>query len=405
MNGGVRKWFAAVLLLFAACGLQAVEGKLVATLSRNQEDQWNHILPDRPPQVATVDSVVPGQPFSICLFLHDFSLKNGAADVTADLEQIDPNGKRTALGRDLVAYRGKTDRKGVFLATLRFSAAMEESDPPGKYRILVRLHDRNAGGEKQLECSWLLTSPPKRFPAVDLKKGIETLTGYYRAPEPNLLPGVLESCLREISGLSGNTMPVYCELGLLFGMNPQLHGELLRIAAAQQTAERRRAVAAVIHFLGEEAATKLRPELDAETRRELDGLARLPRKVPEKIQNPGELDQLWAEFFAAGKVEPIRRLVGELARSGEMLTPEEFKAKKEKGSTTPDDLPKLMNCLIFTAANWSLNANAKQHPLVRYYLEAMLSRGELKNSRTALLVQEILRNASTPAKSGNIMPK
>ena len=79
---------------------------------------------------------------------------------------------------------------------------------------------------------------------------------------------------------------------------------------------------------------------------------------------------------------------------------EEFKAKKEKGETTPEDLEKLKNFLITLAANWSLNSNAKQHPLVRYYLEAMLTRGEIKHPRSAALVKEILRKASEPAKTG-----
>ena len=79
---------------------------------------------------------------------------------------------------------------------------------------------------------------------------------------------------------------------------------------------------------------------------------------------------------------------------------EEFKAKKEKGETTPEDLEKLKNFLITLAANWSLNSNAKQHPLVRYYLEAMLTRGEIKHPRSAALVKEILRKASLPEKAG-----
>ena len=170
--------------------------------------------------------------------------------------------------------------------------------------------------------------------------------------------------------------------------------------AAQQTAESRRAVAAVIHFLGGKAEAELRPKLDEGTRRELDELALLPDEVPGTIRTAGELDQLWFEFFATGKVEPIRRLVDQLARPGEMLTPKEFKAKKEKGETTPEDLEKLKNFLITLAANWSLNSNAKQHPLVRFYLEAMLTRGEIKHPRSAALVKEILRKASAPAKAG-----
>ena len=156
----------------------------------------------------------------------------------------------------------------------------------------------------------------------------------------------------------------------------------------------------MIHFLGGKAEAALRPKLDAETRRELEKLAALPVEVPGSIRNPGELDQLWFEFFATGKVEPVRRLVDQLARPGKMLTPKEFKAKKEKGEITPEDRESLMNFLISLAANWSLGSNAKQHPLVRYYLEAMLTRGEIKHPRSVALVKEILRKASVPAKAG-----
>ena len=55
-----------------------------------------------------------------------------------------------------------------------------------------------------------------------------------------------------------------------------------------------------------------------------------------------------------------------------------------------------MNFLITMAANWSLGSNAKQHPLVAYYLEAMLVRNEIKDPQAAALVKEILRKASVP---------
>lgn len=400
MKRGTGRLAGALLLLFAACGVHAVEGNLVVTLSQNLQDQWEHILPGRPPQVSTVSRVVPGQPFSIRLVLGRFALKDGAADVTADLEQVNPDGTKEAIGRDLVILRGKSDGKGVFLSNFYLEAVMEEKDAPGTYRIVGKLRDRNDGSEKPLECSWQLTPPPDPYPTVELKQSGEVLSNYYRSPKPELLPGFLESCLRERPGLNGKTLSLYYGLGLLFRLNPQLHGELLRIAAAQQTAESRRAVAAVIHFLGREAGENLHPKLDEATSRELDELVLLPDEVPDTIRTPGELDQLWFEFFATGKVEPVRRLVEQLARPGEMLTPKEFKAKKEKGETTPEDLEKLKNFLITLAANWSLNSNAKQHPLVRYYLEAMLTRGEIKHPRSAALVKEILRKASLPEKAG-----
>ena len=128
MKRGTEKLAGALLLLFAACGVHAVEGNLVATLSQNLQDQWEHILPGRPPQVSTVSRVVPGQPFSIRLVLGRFALKEGAADVTADLEQVNPDGTKTPIGRDLVVFRGKSDGNGVFLSRLMAVKNSAEAD-------------------------------------------------------------------------------------------------------------------------------------------------------------------------------------------------------------------------------------------------------------------------------------
>ena len=134
MKRGTGRLAGALLLLFAACGVHAVEGNLVVTLSQNLQDQWEHILPGRPPQVSTVSRVVPGQPFSIRLVLGRFALKDGAADVTADLEQVNPDGTKEAIGRDLVILRGKSDGKGVFLSNFYLEAVMEEA--PNREEIL-----------------------------------------------------------------------------------------------------------------------------------------------------------------------------------------------------------------------------------------------------------------------------
>ena len=135
-----------------------------------------------------------------------------------------------------------------------------------------------------------------------------------------------------------------------------------------------------------------------------DKVAAIPVGVPPKIDHPTQLDQLWTEFFTTGKVEPIRRLVGALTPSGATMTIEEFKARKERGVSEPEDRQKLMNHLIRMAAEWSLGSNAQQHRLVAYYLEAMLARREIKDPQAADQVRQILRKAklSGPAPSFSI---
>ncbi len=390
---GKRMW--TFLIALAAGTLCAVEGNLVPTLSQNLEDQWGHILPKRPPQLSTVSAVVPGQPFSVRLILGRFALKDGAADVTVDLDQVNPDGTVKAIGHNLAAFRKKSSADGVFLADFLLEIIMEEKDQPGDYKIIARLRDNNDGSEKQLEAPFRLVAPPATYPEVDLRKDGAVLSNYYRSPQPEQLPGLLKAVLRE-RPLEDKTLSLYYGLGLLFRLNPQLHGELVRIAAAQSDPAARRGAAAVVHFLDETAQEQLRPQLDPETIKQLDNLEGIPSAPPQKIRNGGQLDQLWMEFFATGKVEPIRRLVNELSRPGGSLSPEAFKAKKDKGEATPEDLEKLLNFLITMAANWSLGSNAKQHPLVAYYLEAMLVRNEIKDPQAAALVKEILRKASVP---------
>ena len=149
-------------------------------------------------------------------------------------------------------------------------------------------------------------------------------------------------------------------------------------------------------MLGPEGEARLRPLLSPEAVAALEKTAGVPVAVAE-VGNSTDLDRLWMEFFASGQVGPVRRLVGELVRFRDALAPAEFKAKKEKGETTPADLAKVMNFLVGAAAKWSLGSNARQHPVVRFYLEAMLKRGEIKDPHSAALIEEILRKAAEPA--------
>ena len=392
MNNRIWKAGWTAFAVLATRGLLALEGSLFPTLATNLNDQWEHILSGRPPYVVTLSSVVRGQPFTIHLTLGKFALKDGKAHVVADLEQVGPNGISKSIGTGLPVLKRNTDPEGVFLSDFYLKAVMDEEDPVGEYKIIARLRDCNDGSEKQLEASWKLVDAPAAYPSVELKQAGNIMSQYYRNPRPEQLPGILKTLLREQPELNGKTLPMYYGCGILFQWNPQLKDELLRIAETQ-TGPARTAAAYVIRCMGPETEARIRPLLSPELFAELDKVAAIPVGVPPKIDHPTQLDQLWIEFFTTGKVEPIRRLVGALTPSGATMTIEEFKARKERGVSEPEDRQKLMNHLIRMAAEWSLGSNAQQHRLVAYYLEAMLARGEIKDPQAADQVRQILRKA------------
>ena len=273
---------------------------------------------------------------------------------------------------------------------------MEPEDRFGEYRVTVRFHDRNDGSRRTAEAKFRLEPLPEKFPPADLKRDAALIANYYRNPVPERLPGLLEAALKERPELTQKTLALYYGFGLLFRQNPQLWPELARIASAQKSDGARFSAAFVVRMLGPEGEARLRPLLSPEAVAALEKTAGVPVAVAE-VGNSTDLDRLWMEFFASGQVGPVRRLVGELVRFRDALAPAEFKAKKEKGETTPADLAKVMNFLVGAAAKWSLGSNARQHPVVRFYLEAMLKRGEIKDPHSAALIEEILRKAAEPA--------
>ena len=95
--------------------------------------------------------------------------------------------------------------------------------------------------------------------------------------------------------------------------------------------------------------------------------------------------------MVTGKVEPIRRLVGELRKRDDVMTLDE--AKKLGRKPDADEMKKIMNGIVGRAAEWSLASNSKQHKLVGYYLEAMLIRKEFPDPDAAVKLGGMLINA------------
>ena len=98
--------------------------------------------------------------------------------------------------------------------------------------------------------------------------------------------------------------------------------------------------------------------------------------VVDQVREPWQLDVCWVEFMVRGTREPVMKVLNALSLVHEGITVEDY---KKIAKPTPEDQRKLMNGLVVRAALWSIKSISKENPLLRFYIEAVLKRQELKD--------------------------
>lgn len=366
----------------------AIEATVAPTLLVNLPDQWGGLPPGRPPYVTTAAKVVRHQPFRIEIIYGRMALKDGGAAVRPHLEM-----RYLADGRspwdgalEMAEERFSCENTGTaFLITGRSIATFEDGDRPGVYEITATVKDLNDGTEARATARIeLLAEPPAPEPIADINAFLST---YYRAPQPErLLPAfrtVLAEILpkmRERQKQNFNPMPVAAFFIEALRLNPQLHEEFIRLRSEYEDPFDGGFLDLVLLNLGGKSAEAVPPA-------ERERLGRLSFTVTEVTQ-PYHLDILWSQFFATGRQAPVRLIAGAIGSLQSPMTVEKY---RELAAPAQADREALLRHLIGRAALWSLNSNAANHPLVRFYLEGMLLRRKLEEPFTVNTVAAMLR--------------
>jgi len=95
-----------------------------------------------------------------------------------------------------------------------------------------------------------------------------------------------------------------------------------------------------------------------------------------EITTGTQLDMLWAEYFATGRIQPIRQLTTSLSLIKHRGTLDQIKSgdlDREK----PEVLRAGMLEAVFQSALWSLRSNCEQSPLLFPYCVNILDSEEL----------------------------
>jgi len=360
---------------------KAFSVKIIPTRAVNLEDQFRGILPNRPPFVPVLTQVSCGEPFEIAVFFAGATIRESVIKLDGKIVMTDANGKKTEIPFKTEIPKASGDVSGVFLLPQSLRVICEPDDPKGLMLFEVELTDRFSGKTANASASVEYGDPAVPKPDA---KAFDKVGSYYRAPCPEYIVPAFREFLANLpkqkkrEKANFNPLPQLAFFYFLLKENPQcvpafaelfktLHGEEKYMAGI------------VMAFVSEEAAKCLSPEQRKAIREQFR------EKDPfsfEKAVEAWQLDVCWAEFLVRGTKAPVMKIVNAMSLASDSVTIPEF---KKIAKPTTQDRRKLMNGLTVMAAQWSLGSLVKSHPLIFYYVEAALSRGEVKDPVAAIL--------------------
>lgn len=376
----MKKLFSGIVLLFLAFSVFAAReanfsAKIILTKAVNIEDQFRNILPGRPPVFPQVSKVVCGERFFAEIIFFGASPKDGSACLSGKITICDPNGKKEVIPLKERSFKMQGDPQGVFLFPQSLGISFEPQDPKGCHLFELELKDIHAGLTATASAQVEYVTD---VPAAPEEEALEKLGNYYRAPCPeNILPA-FRAYLKKIPAQKEkekqnfNPFPQLALFYFCLRENPQCIDAFAAEVAKLQDKEQKMLGGIILYFLSGDAAKKL-------SAAEKQQISRVMRSNPfevKKVSAPWHLDICWAEFFVRGTRAPLMKIVDALALAKDSISIPDF---KKIAKPTAADRHKLFNGLIAMVARWSIHSLVKQHPLIRYYIEAALHRREIKD--------------------------
>lgn len=207
----------------------------------------------------------------------------------------------------------------------------------------------------------------------------EWMMGYYADPQPARVPAAVHYfASSELSNTPKQREPLMAFFGAVFDESEEAQRKALE--ASLETGNRRMQwVVATALWLGQdEDAPEAMEDLKARTKDDwipqlITELEAQPNPIgrDQALSQPGQIDLLWARFFATGSIEPVRRIAEQV--------------RWIEGNDIPGALGK--------AARWSLAVNARQHTRVLEFVRQLAAEEDHEIGRATL--EEIVHETET----------
>lgn len=391
--------------------------QLVVTTQVAHDDLFLHVLAGSGPSYQPVARLYRGQRVFILPIARNYAFDAlETADLTFVLIVRKPDGSVSGAPFSASLWQGNVSTPDLVLypaTTVSFYA--EPSDPLGEYQLVARVHDHLGGDSIELTHTLLIEDyAPPALPADFQPEA--WFHGYYLAPTPELALPALPRFFEKLPAdkRAGAIPPLLGFYDQILRDNPWLlpaFGARLENAGPDEAF----ALSLVLGFHLRELSAPP-PGLDpAPWARLADFRAHAWPSDPEApLLQAAQLDALWGRFFASALYAPVRRILEPLSNTSDLGAAERW---RKSLSALPDDEPyplpdlddpdtpvEIRREVLLRTALWSLRANARQHPLVRGYLEQTLRVGDLSPGARTLLERALRADSSSAVASAPPAP-
>ncbi len=377
----------ALLLTITACG-EPFDFMIAPTRQDPSLDWWYAVPEGFTPQLNLVSSVAKGEYFNIIPFFKNYgTTSNGQVRITYDIEVLRPDGSIDESMQQCDGHKGVASPPNLLAARAVMRLCFDPEDPFGKYTINVTAYDHVSSQTNRQSVA--IEQKDFTIEPLSEQERDELFFRYSTAPNPSqAFASFLQT---EHDFIDKDNEPLWSAIWFfktIFENNEFLIPHLLE-AFSGGTPKQQKDIILVFALMGR---TDELPTLPSEFKafEQIMKAGRVPSPYSE-ITTGTQLDMLWAEFFATGRIEPIRQLTTSLTLVKHLGTLDKVKA----GELDPKD-PEVLRIgmleAVFQSALWSLRSNCEQSPLLFPYCVNILDSEELEGSAQrvlAMLLQSI----------------
>ena len=364
-------------------------GFMITPTRQDASLDWWYAVPEGfTPKISLVSSVAKGEYFNIVPFFKNYGVtSNGEARITYDIEILRPDGSTDEAMQGCDGHTGKASPPNLIAGRAVLRVCFDPEDPYGEYTINVTAYDhvssqthRETVRIEQAAFAIETLSEPERE---------ELFLHYAETPNPSrALAAFLQT---EHSFFGENQEPIWSAIWFfktVFENNDYLIPHLLE-AFSRGTPKQQKDIILVLALLSRTDELPVLPS-PLKTFEQMMKAGRIPDPYSE-ITTGKQLDMLWAEYFATGRIKPIQQLTTSLNLVKHLGTLDKIKAD-ELDIEDPEVYRMGMLEAVFQSALWSLRSNCESSPLLFPYCVNILDSEELEPRAQrvfAMLLQSI----------------
>lgn len=358
-------------------------------------DWWYAVPQPFETRIANVDHVVRGEYFSVIPFFNSFAISaDGTANLVFDVEVERPDGSIHKSVSGCKGITGKAPASKPVPAQAIINLHFEEEDPYGTYTVNVSAKDATSG--KTTRRSITIEQVPFSMDQLTQDECERVFINYVSDPDPSRAFAAFLQTGKPF--LDEGYEPVWSAIWFyktIVENNDYLIPHLLEFFPTA-TYKQQKDIYLLLSLLPD-AKKKLRVPDRLKTYKRIIDAGRIPQPYGE-LANVKQLDMLWAEFFATGRIRPLRQLTTALELGKSLGTLEKIKSgvldREDSGVARA-----AMQEAVFQSALISLREHCAKSPLAFQYCVGIIERDMLSEEAQetlTLLLESIAREKRSP---------